>query len=757
MEREVSAVEQARRLAQLNGVERGLCFGRIDDTDDHTFYIGRIGLHDDEYEPVLIDWRAPAARPFYAATPDDPAGLVRRRHLYPRAHRCRARRRGLRPGQAVPTADRAAWSARPRCWPRVRRRRTGRMSDIVATIQAEQDRIIRSELRRRAGRAGRPGHRQDRGRAAPRRLPALHPPPHSWSAAACWSSARTRPSCATSSQVLPSLGETGVVLSTLGELFPGVERRGRDEPEAAVVKGDLRMAEVLAPRRQRPAAGPGRRLDRFDGVPITAARRDAASGPATGPAASRRPHNVARGCSSRELLERARPGRGRRLGRHLDADDLPYVRAAAAGTERRSGPRSTACGRSLTPQRLLADLLASEEACSRRGRSGCSQRNGGCCARTSRGAGGPSADVPLLDEAAELLGTRTTGATGRPPGRPSARPGGGVRPRACSTSDSDESEPDELVRGRADADAAGDRDAGRRADRRRARRRRPHLDLRPRDRGRGAGAVGDGLAAADAPLPEPVDDDRRRRGADRRPAGATSWGQVLDRYVDGPLAEERLTVNYRTPAEIMAVAADVLASVAPDERAAGLGPRRGRAAARGPGAAAADWPQVAGRVAADLAGPRPKGAGWRSSPRPAGSPSWPRRSPAPSPATGPKSLDSPVALLTVRQAKGLEFDRVVAGRPGRHHRPVAQGRPRPVRRHHPGHPPPGRGLRRRASAGAGLASAPPVKTPPPSADCPGPASPPTAHLISSVVTQSGDNHVLLPATTLVCPWHYRGQ
>src|ERR1700759_5827567 len=54
MEREVSAYEQARRLSQLNGVERGLCFGRMDDTGDHTFYIGRIGLHDGEYEPVLI-------------------------------------------------------------------------------------------------------------------------------------------------------------------------------------------------------------------------------------------------------------------------------------------------------------------------------------------------------------------------------------------------------------------------------------------------------------------------------------------------------------------------------------------------------------------------------------------------------------------------------------------------------------------------------------------------------------------------------
>src|SRR5580693_399014 len=68
IEREVTAAEQARRLAQLNAVEHGLCFGRTD-ADPGTLYIGRIGLRDDEHEPRLIDWRAPAAHPFYAATP----------------------------------------------------------------------------------------------------------------------------------------------------------------------------------------------------------------------------------------------------------------------------------------------------------------------------------------------------------------------------------------------------------------------------------------------------------------------------------------------------------------------------------------------------------------------------------------------------------------------------------------------------------------------------------------------------------------
>ncbi len=73
VEREVMASEQARRLAQLHAVERGLCFGRIDDRRAGPLYVGRIGLRDEEHESVLIDWRAPAARAFYVATATTPA------------------------------------------------------------------------------------------------------------------------------------------------------------------------------------------------------------------------------------------------------------------------------------------------------------------------------------------------------------------------------------------------------------------------------------------------------------------------------------------------------------------------------------------------------------------------------------------------------------------------------------------------------------------------------------------------------------
>jgi hypothetical protein len=136
-------------------------------------------------------------------------------------------------------------------------------------------------------------------------------------------------------------------------------------------------------------------------------------------------------------------------------------------------------------------------------------------------------------------------------------------------------------------------------------------------------------------------------------AGARSWAQMLDPYVRGRWREERLTVNYRTPAEIMAVAADVLASVAPGEqppesvREESLPPR----AVRGLGLA----PRVVDEERAEM------GDGGRLA---VIAPSarigeLARALPAAVPGDRPEVLDSPVALLTVGQAKGLEFDRVV--------------------------------------------------------------------------------------------------
>ena len=138
--RAAMAAALGRRLRDLRSAEDGLCFGRIDHRDATTLHIGRHGLRVDG-EPLLVDWRAAAAAPFYAATPAHPMGLRRRRHLRLDGRAVRgvsdeildgsAPRDGDVPGDG-PLAE--ALSAP----------RTGHMRDAVATLQAEQDAIVRS-------------------------------------------------------------------------------------------------------------------------------------------------------------------------------------------------------------------------------------------------------------------------------------------------------------------------------------------------------------------------------------------------------------------------------------------------------------------------------------------------------------------------------------------------------------------------------------------------------------------------------------
>ena len=156
IEREVTAGEQGRRLAQLNAVEHGLCFGRTDADPQNpqhpagdaatTLYIGRIGLRDDEHEPRLIDWRAPAAHPFYAATPKDPNGLIRRRHIYTRNRTVSGVDDEVFDLDRMSEPDRKTLSGEAMLIASITAGRTGRMGDVVATIQAEQDRVIRAAL-----------------------------------------------------------------------------------------------------------------------------------------------------------------------------------------------------------------------------------------------------------------------------------------------------------------------------------------------------------------------------------------------------------------------------------------------------------------------------------------------------------------------------------------------------------------------------------------------------------------------------------
>lgn len=140
-ERDVFAFQAAKRLATLESEHEGLVFGRLDRTDGEALHIGRIGVRDDEYEPLVIDWRARAAEPFYRATPNEPMQVVRRRVLRCRGQKVIGIEDDLLDGDSnadlVVIGEGALMAA-------LKRARGPQMRDIVATIQSEQDEAIRA-------------------------------------------------------------------------------------------------------------------------------------------------------------------------------------------------------------------------------------------------------------------------------------------------------------------------------------------------------------------------------------------------------------------------------------------------------------------------------------------------------------------------------------------------------------------------------------------------------------------------------------
>ena len=170
-----AAVQHSMRRyrAALDLGQHTLCFGRIDEEHGDRWYVGRRHVEDDRGRPVVVDWRAGVATPFYRATFADPLGLERRRRF-------------VLDGRNIvdlfdedfadPDSAHGTSGIPDPLLAELDRSRTGTMRDIVATIQAEQDVVIRAPLDLAAGRPGRPRHRQDGRRPAPRRLPAVRPP-----------------------------------------------------------------------------------------------------------------------------------------------------------------------------------------------------------------------------------------------------------------------------------------------------------------------------------------------------------------------------------------------------------------------------------------------------------------------------------------------------------------------------------------------------------------------------------------------------
>ncbi|GMA37144.1 HelD family protein [Demequina litorisediminis] len=303
-ERDAFATLYEDRIAQLDAVEDRLCFGRLDMRDGDRLYVGRIGLSDAEHAPLLTDWRAPAARAFYSATAADPGGVMSRRHLTTRGRTVAAieddvldvealREAGLDGSLAGEGALLAALDAR----------RTGRMGDIVATIQAEQDAVIRAELDGALVVQGGPGT----GKTAV----ALH------RAAFLLYHHRERlerrgvlligPSgqfLRYIDHVLPSLGETGAVSTTLGGLVRGVDTSTVEADAVAAIKGRTEMADVIASAVRERQRLPRRDQEvRIDGRTVVIRRADIRDAQARA-RRDGRPHNEARAGFAKDMISR---------------------------------------------------------------------------------------------------------------------------------------------------------------------------------------------------------------------------------------------------------------------------------------------------------------------------------------------------------------------------------------------------------------------------------------------------------------------
>jgi len=525
VDREVEVRTLAREVQRLNVAEGGLCFGRLDTPTGEVSYIGRIGMFDrtNEYEPLLLDWRAPAARPFYVATGSHPEGMRRRRQFHTRGRevveftdevlgRPDGRDRGGRGDAALLAAVNAP--------------RGQGMRDIVATIQAEQDAIIRLDHPGVLVIEGGPGtgktavalHRvayllyTQRERMQRHGVLVVGPNPTFLDHIA---------------HVLPSLGETNVVFATTGDLVPGLHVTAEDTAEAARSKGSVAILEVLTAAiadRQRLPQDPVLveltdvtvRLD----AEIARWARDEAG-------ASGLPHNQDRAVFTDvvtwALTERAiaRIGRG-----WLSRDDR------AAWENLREDLRGELAENDvftrvlddlwpvLTPETLLSELFSSPARLRAAGGDDALLREHGDAWTVS--------DVPLLDELVDLLGT-------------------------VDTVDAAESE-----RKRETAYAAGVLDL--------MTNREDHMDDE------------DHLFATDLLYAEELADrfvERDARDLAERAAADRDWtyGHVV---VDE--AQELSEMDWRTPTEIMTVAAALLAEFSPDTtppesvRACGVAP-----------------------------------------------------------------------------------------------------------------------------------------------------------------------------------------
>jgi DNA helicase IV len=629
VERDVFVETSLQRLEHLQLGRASLCFGRIDrrnedDGDDtERFYIGRLAVSDENQEPMVVDWRAPVAEAFYRATGRMPMGLERRRHFATDGRTLLGIEDELfgsgGPGSDGLGEDPAELVGPGALLAALQRSRSGRMLDIVATVQREQDDVIRAELPGVLVVQGGPGTGKTAvalHRAAYLLYTYRFPLEHQGVLVVGPNQTFLR----YIEQVLPSLGESGVSLTTPAGLVRDLRPRHADTPEASRVKGDARMADVLRQAVRDRERGLRNPLEvGFGSLTLTLTAGATKAIVAT---ARKRPgpHNTRRR-QVEVLLLRSLYGRYReiveamrRTGFGGAGDEMD--RATFVGEIRRHPVIVAALDRMwplLAPEDLLNDLFGSPPLLNLATRDilAPDERDALARPRARRLEDVPwtSADAPLLDEARWLLGP--------------------IRARRGETDDD--------IRGYGHIVVDEAQDLAPMVLRMLARR----------------SITGSMTLVGDI-------------GQATSTGAATSWDDVV-RHLPGrrPARTAALTVNYRTPAEVMTVAAEVLeAARVPDADP----PRSVRALGRLPEMRPVPAGMVAEEVAVAAAAELSAvGEGTVAVIGPAGAlPELARALQAAGLPWGDpegSGLSARVTLLDVPAAKGLEFDSVIVAEP----------------------------------------------------------------------------------------------
>lgn len=690
LERDIAYDVTARRLAELDIGASPLVFGRLDEGDGNTWYVGRLAVDDDAHTPLVIDWRAPIAEPFYRATAVAPMGVARRRHLLTRDGRDVI---GLDDEVFDPDAAIAAGftvAGEGALLAALERHRTGRMGDIVATIQAEQDEAIRADLAGVLVVTGGPGT----GKTAV----ALH------RAAYLLYTHRRRlgakgvlvvgPSAVFLryiEQVLPSLGEQDVQLATITSLKPNLRVGESDAPSVAALKGDPRMAAVI----ERAVTDRERALAHdltftIDGLRVRLSREDSVRVVRGGrrQRVQRGSHNAARPYVVKRTVDlliarykqvAARVYQQRRLDHGDERDRSPGTidalvgRALARGEPLPEGWEHELASRLRKRPEVRAALERMWPAL-----SGVELVNDlyGFRALVASAA----RDLLTDDEQARLY-----------------------RPRTGNTDDVSWSEADVAIVDEADS-LLGPLDAARPRRRRRRGGDREAIDMAQRvveELGVGAftnaadiAARYDGAADDDGTHGETrtfghvlVDEAQdltamqwrmlARRcpsssftlvgdpGQASRPGAMSDWSGVLaqlpERLGSPKPRFATLSINYRTPSEIMDVAARLLSVAAPTVEPS----RSVRSTGERPRFVAAEPASLVARAAAVARDGRRRGGTVAVITPSDVQPELLDALRGTGAASGRDALDSPIAVLDATEAKGLEFDHVVVVEPAR--------------------------------------------------------------------------------------------